>query len=228
LWFGWFGFNGGSALGANGTAALAVVNSQLAAAAGAVVWMTIDLLRLNKASSLGFASGFVAGLATVTPTAGFIGPMPAIAVGAAAGLCCYGGVLLKDRFGYDDSLDAFGVHGVGGIVGTLFLGLFASTAWNAAGANGLVHGGPRFLGVQAIAVVVAVVYCSGATFVILKAVNAITALRVRPDLEQDGLDSSYHGEAGYAPGATFGHATDASIEPTSERPVPFHPGAQHA
>src|SRR5512142_2748819 len=156
LWFGWFGFNGGSSLGANGTAALALVNSQSAAAAGGVTWLVVDSMRLKKGSSLGFASGFVAGLATVTPTAGFIGPMAALLVGLAAGLVCYGGVLLKEKLGYDDTLDAFGIHGVGGVLGMLLLGVFAQKLWNPAGADGLVTGSSAFFTHQFLAVVATV------------------------------------------------------------------------
>jgi len=140
LWFGWFGFNGGSALAASGVAVLALVNSQLAAAMGGMVWLVVDIARYGKASALGFASGFIAGLATVTPASGYVGPMGALAIGAAAGLACYGAVMLKGKLGYDDTLDAFGVHGVGGAVGTILLGVFALRAWNPAGADGLLAG----------------------------------------------------------------------------------------
>jgi len=126
LGFGWFGFNGGSALGAHGTAVLALVDSQLAAAAGAMTWLAIDLIRWKKGRAFGFASGFVAGLATVTVGAGCVHPMAAIVFGIAAASACHVAIVLEERFGYDDSLDAFGVHGVGGIVGTLLLGVLAS------------------------------------------------------------------------------------------------------
>lgn len=216
LWFGWFGFNGGSALGANGTAVLALVNSQLAAATGGMTWLVVDSIRLKKGSSLGFASGFVAGLATVTPAAGFVGPMAALLIGLAAGLVCYAGVMLKDRLGYDDTLDAFGVHGVGGILGMLLLGVFAQKLWNPAGADGLVAGGSALIGHQLIAVAATVVWSCAATFGLLKLVDAMVGLRVQPDVEREGLDVNLHGEAGYAIGSTFaGHTVLESAEPDS-------------
>jgi Amt family ammonium transporter len=221
LWFGWFGFNGGSALGANGTAVLALVNSQLAAAAGGVTWLVIDSMRLKKGSSLGFASGFVAGLATVTPTAGFIGPMAALLVGLAAGLVCYGGVLLKERFGYDDTLDAFGIHGVGGVLGMLLLGVFAQKLWNPAGADGLIAGNHAFFTHQFVAVVATTAWGCLLTYGILKLVNAVVGLRVQSDVEREGLDVNLHGEAGYAIGSTLvGHTVldtrEAEAEPVLE------------
>ncbi len=207
LWFGWFGFNGGSALGASGIAVLALVNSQLAAAAGGTMWMIIDVARYGKASALGFASGLVAGLATVTPASGFVGPMGALAIGAAAGLACYGAVMLKGKLNYDDTLDAFGVHGVGGAVGTILLGVFASKAWNANGADGLLAGNAGFLGRQVLAVVVAAAYSVAGTLVTLKIVDVVVGLRVTADEEREGLDINLHGEEGYSIGSsTLGHA----------------------
>jgi Amt family ammonium transporter len=207
LWFGWFGFNGGSALSAGPLAALALTNSQIAAASGALVWMVVDVLKHGKGSALGFASGMVAGLATVTPAAGFVGPMSAMVIGAVAGAVCYYGVLLKSRLGYDDSLDAFGVHGVGGVVGILLTGVFAAKIWNAAGANGLVQGEVTFFLKQMAAVGVAIVYVVVATFVLLKLVDRLVGLRVSVDDEREGLDQSLHGEEGYAIGATSqGHS----------------------
>jgi Amt family ammonium transporter len=207
LWFGWFGFNGGSALAADGIAVLALVNSQIAAAAGAITWMAIDLKRWKKGSSLGFASGFVAALATVTPTAGYISPVSSIIVGFAAGIFCYCGVLMKERFGYDDTLDAFGVHGVGGIAGSLMLGVFAQKAWNAAGADGLMAHNARFLGVQLVAVAAVAAYSVLVTWGLLKILEATVGLRVKSDVEREGLDVNLHGEAGYAIGASsLGHS----------------------
>jgi Amt family ammonium transporter len=207
LWFGWFGFNGGSALSASGVAALALVNSQLAAAAGGIVWLLIDVIRYGKASALGFASGLVAGLATVTPASGFVGPMGAVAIGTAAGLACYAAVMLKGKFNYDDTLDAFGVHGVGGAVGTILLGVFAAKTWNAAGADGLITGDFTFLGKQILAVAVTVAFSAAGTLVTLKIVDATVGLRVTADEEREGLDINLHGEEGYSIGSsTFGHA----------------------
>ena len=160
----------------------------------------MDYLRLKKGSSLGFASGFVAGLATVTPTAGFVGPMSAILIGVAAGSVCYAGVLAKEHFQYDDTLDVFGVHGVGGVTGTVLLGVFASLAWNADGANGLLAGSPAFLGKQALAAGVAVVYSVVMTYTIVKLVEMTMGIRVSREVEGEGLDISLHGEAAYTDG----------------------------
>jgi Amt family ammonium transporter len=215
LWFGWFGFNGGSALSASGIATLALVNSQLAAAAGGIVWLLVDVIRYGKASALGFASGLVAGLATVTPASGFVGPMGAIAIGSAAGLACYGAVILKSKLNYDDTLDAFGVHGVGGAVGSILLGVFATKAWNASGANGLVTGDFTFLGKQVLAVLVTVAFSAVGTLIVLKIVDALVGLRVTSDEEREGLDINLHGEEGYSIGSsTFGRAdmVVASVE----------------
>lgn len=204
LWFGWFGFNGGSALAADGTAVLALVNSQIAAASGAIVWLVIDLKRWRKAGSLGFASGFVAALATITPASGYVGPRAALVIGAAAALICYGALMLKERLRYDDTLDAFGVHGIGGIVGTLLLGLFAQKLWNPAGANGLFANNPRFFVVQLIAVLVTLAYSVAMTYALLKVLEKTVGLRVAPDVEREGLDLNLHGEEGYALGAGMG------------------------
>jgi Amt family ammonium transporter len=221
LWFGWFGFNGGSALSASGIATLALVNSQLAAAAGGIVWLLVDVIRYGKASALGFASGLVAGLATVTPASGFVGPMGAIAIGSAAGLACYGAVILKSKLNYDDTLDAFGVHGVGGAIGSILLGVFATKAWNASGANGLVTGDFTFLGKQVLAVVVTVAFSAVGTLIVLKIVDALVGLRVTSDEEREGLDINLHGEEGYSIGSsTFGRAdmvvASAEAEPMTK------------
>jgi len=226
LWFGWFGFNGGSAGAASGTAVLALVNSQLAAAAGGMAWLMVDVIRYRKASALGFASGLVAGLATVTPASGFVGPMAAIVIGIAAGLACYGAVMLKSRWGYDDTLDAFGVHGVGGAVGTVLLGVFAAKAWNSGGADGLLAGNVVFLGKQVLAVLATIVYCVVGTFAVLKIVDATVGLRVTADEEREGLDINLHGEEGYSiVNSSFGRAESFSaprVQETAhkENPVP--------
>src|SRR5690349_16925502 len=158
LWFGWFGFNGGSALASNGLAALAFANTHLAAAAGAVAWGLVEAMRYKKVTMLGVASGLVAGLVGITPAAGFVSPMAAIIIGIAAGVVCYGGVMLKGRFGYDDALDAFGVHGVGGALGALLTGVFAAKAFNPAGADGLLRGGTDVMVTQIIGVVAAAAF----------------------------------------------------------------------
>jgi Amt family ammonium transporter len=218
LWFGWFGFNGGSALAASGVAALALVNSQLAAAMGGMVWLVVDLARYGKASALGFASGFIAGLATVTPASGYVGPMGALAIGAAAGLACYGAVMLKGKLGYDDTLDAFGVHGVGGAVGSILLGVFALRVWNPGGADGLLAGNAAFFGKQLLAVAAGIGYAVVGTFVLLKLVDAVVGLRVGAEQEHEGLDIHLHGEEGYnmGVGVTSRGSADVFAEAEAE------------
>jgi Amt family ammonium transporter len=203
LWFGWFGFNAGSALAANGLAALAATNTHLAAAAGAVAWGVVDLVRVKKVTALGAASGLVAGLVGITPAAGFVAPLGALAIGAAAGAVCYGGVLLKERLGYDDSLDVVGVHGVGGTLGALLTGVLATTAVNPAGANGLLYGGGlALLGKQALGVVAVAAFTSLLTLAILKLVHAVIGLRVDAETEYEGLDAHLHGERAYSSGSS--------------------------
>jgi Amt family ammonium transporter len=198
LWFGWFGFNAGSALRASSLAALAFINTHIAAAAGAMAWASIEWLRHGKPSSLGVASGLVAGLVAITPAAGFVGPMAAIAIGLIAGVACFGGVLLKARFHYDDALDAFGVHGVGGALGAVLTGVFASKLYNPDGQDGLIQGNAKLVGEQLIAVLVAGVWAVLATVVILKVIDKLVGLRAEKDFEQEGLDVTLHGEEAYA------------------------------
>jgi len=168
-----------------------------AAAAAAISWLLIEWLHRGKPTALGAASGAVAGLVAITPASGFVGPMAALAIGGLVSLFCYGAIMLKSRLGYDDSLDVFGVHGVGGTWGALATGLFASVAINSAGANGLFHGNPALLGKQVIAILAVAAYAFVLTFVILKVIGALTPLRLEKDDEDTGLDLSQHGEAGY-------------------------------
>jgi Amt family ammonium transporter len=204
LWFGWFGFNAGSALAANGLAANAFVVTHLAAATAALAWAGAEWIHQGKATTLGAASGAVAGLVAITPASGYVGPMPAILIGLGAGILCYLAVLLKWRLRYDDSLDVVGVHGVGGTFGALATGLFASTAINAAGANGLFYGNPAQLGKQVIAVVAVIAWSFGVSFVILKVIDAVLGLRVSQDDEEIGLDLAQHNESAYEFGSTAG------------------------
>ena len=193
LWFGWFGFNAGSALAADGIAALAFVTTNTAAAAGAMAWVFIEWAHRGKPTVLGAVSGAVAGLVGITPGAGFVGPISAIIMGAGAGFFCYFAVSwLKPMFGYDDSLDVFGIHGIGGIWGALSTGLFASV-----GAQGLFFGNPGQLWIQLVSVVATIVLAAVATFVILMIVKVIVGLRVTEEEEVIGLDLSQHGESGY-------------------------------
>lgn len=197
LWFGWFGFNGGSALAANGTAGGAFVATHMAGMAGMAMWTLVEWRHRGKPTTLGAASGAVAGLATVTPAAGFIGPGAAILIGFLAGMVCYFAVNLKVRLKYDDSLDVVGIHGVGGVLGTLALGVFASKAVNPAGADGLLAGNPGFLGTQAFAVLVVGVYTFVISWLLLKGIDALIGLRLNEEAEVMGLDLSEHGETAY-------------------------------
>jgi Amt family ammonium transporter len=198
LWFGWFGFNAGSALTAGALASVAFVATQLGAAGGALVWVAVEWYHRKKPTALGLASGLVAGLVAITPAAGFVTPMAAIAIGGLAGLACYGAVLLKYRLGYDDSLDAFGVHGVGGLLGALLTGVFATKLVNEGGQDGLLRGNAKQLGVQALAVLIAAVYTLVVTFVLLKIIDKLLGLRASESDEREGLDTTQHGEEGYA------------------------------
>ncbi len=197
LWFGWFGFNGGSAVASGALAASAFVVTHIAAASAAVSWIMIEWARRGKPTLLGAASGCVAGLVAITPASGFVGPLPALLIGLGAGVLCYYGVNVKNRFGFDDSLDAVGVHGVGGTFGALATGLFASKAINPAGADGLFFGNPSLLVIQAISVMAAIVFAFGMTWTILKVLDKTMGLRVSSEHELEGLDLSQHGESGY-------------------------------
>jgi len=201
LWFGWFGFNAGGA-GANGTAALAMVNTHIAAAAGAVVWAIVEGSRIKKFTMLGVASGLVAGLVAITPAAGYVSPMVAILIGGAAGAICYGAVLAKARLGYDDALDAFGVHGVGGATGALLTGVFARGVLN--NGNG---GGLSLLGKQAVGIAAAGAWAAVVTFVLLKVIDLTIGLRVDAETEHDGLDSALHGESAYGSPGGVAHGS---------------------
>jgi Amt family ammonium transporter len=197
LWFGWYGFNGGSAVASGALATSAFVATHIAAAAATLAWLLVEWGLRGKPTLLGAASGCVAGLVAITPASGFVGPLPALVIGLGAGTLCFYGVTVKHRFGFDDSLDAVGVHGVGGVYGALMTGVFASKALNPAGADGLINGNASLLGAQAISVVVAVVYAFGVSYIILKALDMVMGLRVPAEHEVEGLDLSQHGESGY-------------------------------
>ncbi len=198
LWFGWFGFNAGSAVASGALATSAFVVTNTAAATAALVWMVVEWMYRGKPTVLGAASGAVAGLVAITPASGFVGPMASIVIGLGAGVLCYGAVLWKSRLGYDDALDVVGIHGVGGIWGALATGLFASKAINAAGADGLFYGNPAQLGIQALAVLISVSFAFVGTFVILKLVDELMGLRVSEEEERMGLDLSQHKERSYS------------------------------
>jgi len=220
LWVGWFGFNAGSALAADGLAASAFTATNTAAAAAALGWMFTEWALRGRPTVLGAASGAVAGLVAITPAAGFVGPMASIAIGAVAGFLCYHACNLKARVGYDDSLDVVGVHGVGGTWGALATGLFATSAINPAGANGLFYGNPAQLGLQAVGVLASWALAFGMTFAILKALDAVMGLRVSEEDEMVGLDLSQHSETAYALGLqAYGESGFTGVFPPIERPA---------
>ena len=198
LWFGWFGFNAGSAVASGALATSAFVVTNTATATAALAWMIAEWMYRGKPTVLGAASGAVAGLVAITPASGFVGPMPSIVIGIGAGVFCYLAVLWKSKLGYDDALDVVGIHGIGGIWGALATGLFASKAINAAGADGLFYGNPAQFGIQAMAVLISVVFAFTGTFIILKLVDGLMELRVSEEAERMGLDLSQHEERAYS------------------------------
>jgi Amt family ammonium transporter len=200
LWFGWFGFNGGSALAAGELAALAFTNTFLAPMATLVVWVLLDYLRTGHATAVGAATGIVVGLVAVTPAAGFVSPLSAIALGALAALPSYFAIVYRSRTRLDDSLDVFAGHGVGGLTGALLTGVFASRAWNGAGNDGLLFGNPGQLGVQALGAGISVLYAGAMTFAILKVLGALVPLKAKGAVEGLGMDVTQHGEEAYGSG----------------------------
>jgi len=198
LWFGWFGFNAGSALSSGKLSVVAFVATHTAAATAALTWMIVEWWLRGKPTVLGAASGAVAGLVGVTPAAGFVSPLGALLIGMGAGILCYFAVNWKNYLGYDDSLDAFGIHGVGGTWGALATGLFACKAINEAGNNGLFFGNLALLGTQILGILATLVYAVVVTFVLLKVVDALLGLRVSDAQEAEGLDLSQHGETAYS------------------------------
>jgi len=197
LWVGWFGFNAGSALAADGTAGMAMLVTHIGAATGSIAWLVCEWLRFGKPSVLGIATGMVAGLGTITPASGFVGPLGAVAIGGAAGVVCFFATnALKRSFGVDDSLDVFPVHGVGGILGTILTGVFVSAAFNGVGyAEGV--GMAQQVGRQLVGVLATAAWCGVLTWVLLKLVDALVGLRVAADEETEGLDTVLHNEKGY-------------------------------
>jgi ammonium transporter, Amt family len=221
LWFGWFGFNAGSALEANGLAASAFLATNTAAAAAALGWMFTEWMLRGKPTVLGAASGAVAGLVAITPASGYVGPVASLVIGAVAGFLCYNACNFKAKLGYDDSLDVVGVHGVGGTWGALATGLFATKLINDAGGDGLFYGNPAQLWIQIVAVVATIVLAVVGTAIILKIVDAIVGLRVSEEDEEAGLDLSQHSETAYtlggggygetaSPGGALGEAMRAA------------------
>ena len=198
LWFGWFGFNAGSALGANSKAAIAFVNTMLAPCATLTVWMLLDFFRSGRPTAVGAATGIVVGLVAVTPAAGFVSPLGALAIGAIAAVPSYFVIRWRSKTRLDDSLDVVAAHGLGGLTGALLTGVFAEKAWG--GVDGLLAGNPRQLLIQLIACAVTVVYSGVASFVILKTIGFFVPLRSREGLEATGMDLTMHEEEAYASG----------------------------
>ena len=197
LWFGWFGFNAGSALAANASAAQAFVATHIATGAAATSWTLVEWWHAKKPSMLGTASGIVAGLVAITPAAGFVSPMGALIIGLIAGVVCYMGVLMKRPLGYDDSLDVFGIHGIGGALGALLTGILATAAYDPEAATGLLEGNLGQLGIQVVAVLATAVYAAVVTVVIVWVLDKVIGLRVTEEEEREGLDINQHGEQGY-------------------------------
>jgi len=198
LWFGWFGFNAGSALSAGEIATVAFFTTQVASGAAALSWIIMEWLTQGKPTTLGAASGAIAGLVAITPASGFVSPVSGIIIGLVAGALCYFAVLQKSKMGYDDALDVVGVHGVGGFWGALATGIFASTAVNPGGKDGLLAGNPALLGIQAMDAVTIIIYSLVATYIILKGIDIFIGLRVNKEDEIQGLDLSQHSETGYS------------------------------
>ncbi|HMK27579.1 MAG TPA: ammonium transporter [Chitinophagaceae bacterium] len=201
LWFGWYGFNAGSALDVNAITGLAFLNTDVAASFAAITWLAIEWYLVKKPKFVGLLTGAVAGLATITPAAGYVSLPSACLIGIAAGLVCYIAVHLKNKMGWDDALDVWGVHGIGGCLGVVLLGVFASKTMNAAGADGLLAGGSSFFIKECVAVVGACVYAFVFTYLMLKLINMITRVKVSEVDEDKGLDDSLHGEKAYDEGA---------------------------
>ena len=197
LWFGWYGFNAGSEFRVDSVTAIAFLNTDIAASFAAIVWLGLDAYYAKRPKFLGLLTGAVAGLATITPAAGYVSPVTAIIIGCAAGAVCYGAVALKNRFKLDDALDVWGVHGVGGSLGIVLLGIFASKAWNPAGADGLLAGNASFFLVEVGAVLLATVWSFVFTYGMLWVIDKATPVRVTAETEEGGLDQGLHGEIAY-------------------------------
>jgi Amt family ammonium transporter len=197
LWFGWYGFNAGSEFRVDSVTAVAFLNTDVAASFAAIAWLAMDWFTTKKPKFLGLLTGAVAGLATITPAAGYVSPASAALIGLVAGVVCFGAVTLKNRLGWDDALDVWGVHGVGGFIGILLLGLFATTAFNPAGVNGLFAGNPHFFLVEVGAVLLSSVWAFGFTFGMLWLIDRVTPVRVTGETEEVGLDEGLHGERAY-------------------------------
>lgn len=203
LWFGWFGFNGGSALASGSLAATALVNTFIASSAAGLTWLVVEWMLRGKPTAIGIASGFLAGLVGITPAAGFVLPLGAILIGSITAICCFFGVSLRAKLKFDDSLDTFPIHGLGGTVGALLTGVFATKQVNAAGADGLLFGNPGLVVTQFVGVAATYLFVAAGTFVILKLLALAMPLRVQPNVELQGLDITEHGEEAYEEALNF-------------------------
>jgi len=201
LWFGWYGFNAGSEFRVDSTTAVAFLNTDVAASFGAIAWLFVDWMLGKKPHFIGLLTGAVAGLATITPAAGYVSPTTAVLIGTISGGVCYAAVSLKTRLGWDDALDVWGVHGVGGFLGIVMLGLLATTAFNPNGTNGLFAGNATFFGKELAAVALSSLWAFGFTYAMLAIINRLTPVRVSDEQEEIGLDESLHGERAYLDGA---------------------------
>jgi Amt family ammonium transporter len=201
LWFGWYGFNAGSEFRVDSVTAVAFLNTDIAASFAAIAWLAMDWMNAKKPKFLGLLTGAVAGLATITPAAGYVSPTVACVIGVTAGVVCYYAVALKNKLQWDDALDVWGVHGVGGFLGIVLLGLFATTSFNPNGVNGLLHGNPRFFLIQLGAVVFSSIWAFVFTLSMLWAINKVTPVRVGNTIQETGLDEGLHGEIAYEEGA---------------------------
>ncbi len=219
LWFGWFGFNGGSALGSGSLATVAFVTTMISTAAGGLTWTIMEWVLRGKPTAVGIASGFLAGLVGITPAAGYVLPVGALLIGSITSVCCFFGVSLRAKLGFDDSLDTFPIHGLGGTVGALLTGVFATKAVNAAGNNGLLFGNPGLLGIQFVGVLATYAFAAAGTFVILKILEQFMELRVPSSAEDQGLDIGQHGEEAYGEDFAGGFSSFESGSPFAPKKV---------
>jgi Amt family ammonium transporter len=197
LWFGWYGFNAGSELAVDSVTASAFLNTDVAASFAAMTWLFVEWSNARQPKFVGLLTGSVAGLATITPAAGYVSLSAAAIIGILAGLACYYAVMFKNKLGWDDALDVWGVHGVGGMLGTILLGVFAAKAWNPAGADGLLNGNARFFFTQVVAVALAGAWAFVFTYGVLWAIDLVTPVKVDAKVEEAGLDTELHGEEAY-------------------------------
>jgi Amt family ammonium transporter len=197
LWFGWYGFNAGSEFRVDSVTAIAFLNTDISASFAAIAWLAMDWITTKRPKFLGLLTGAVAGLATITPAAGYVSPSTACLIGVIAGIVCFGAVQLKNRLGWDDALDVWGVHGVGGFLGIVLLGVFATTTFNPNGVNGLLHGNPHFFFIQLLAVAISSIWAFVFTLGMLWIIDRVTPVRVADATEEMGLDEGLHGEQAY-------------------------------